>query len=82
MMDYFPLIEGLVPEYRTRASSETLSRRSEVVSAAAEGKTTRAHCRRTRLPSGNATGLAAGPDARGVFLGKDLEFPLAPEPGP
>ncbi|MCX5794994.1 MAG: hypothetical protein NTY77_05835 [Elusimicrobia bacterium] len=80
-MDYFPLREGLVLEYRTRSSSGTGGYRFEVVSAATEGGTTRAHCRRTALPAGQPADLTVTKDARGVFLGQELELPLPLEPG-
>lgn len=81
MKDYFPLSEGLVLEYRTRSSSAAGGYRFEVVSAATEGGTTRAHCRRTALPVGMPADLTITKDARGVFLGEDLELPLPPERG-
>jgi hypothetical protein len=81
LKDYFPLSEGLVLEYRTRSSSATGGYRFEVISVTADGETTCAHCRRSTLPPGVPAEFAVIKDARGVFLGKELELPLPLELG-
>ena len=81
MRDYFPLVEGLVLEYRTRSSFGAGGYRFEVVSAASEGGATRALCRRSPLAGGAPTEFTALKNERGVYLGQALELPLPLEPG-
>ena len=81
MKDYFPLVEGIVLEYRTKSASGAGGYRFEVVSAASEGGATRAHCRRTPLAGGEPADLTALRNERGVYLGQALELPLPLEAG-
>lgn len=81
MSDYFPLVEGLALEYRSKSHEGDGGYRFEVVSAVQEGAGTVAHCRRIPSSGGRAYDFTARKDAAGVFCGKSKEFPLPAEPG-
>ncbi|MBI5241105.1 MAG: hypothetical protein HY926_11580 [Elusimicrobia bacterium] len=81
MKDYFPLVEGLRLEYRTRTAGGGGGYRFEVVSAAEEGGAVRAHCRRTPLAGGAPADFTLVKDGRGVSLGRELLLPLPLEKG-
>lgn len=81
MKDYFPLVEGLALDYRSRSAEGDGGYRFEVVSAAQEGGAIRAHCRRTPLGGGAPADFTLVKDGRGVFLGRELLLPLPLEPG-
>lgn len=77
---YFPLIEGFAWEYQMKSAAGLSRYRFAVVSAAEDGGVLRAHCRR-QFEGGPAADVTVTKDARGVFVGKALEFPLPPRLG-